>query len=378
MASFLDECEVEGDVSADEEEEDSGSDLEGFIAEEDDDADDEPMLHARLDQETVDVEPCQKRRRIDDAGGDDDTGGAVKGEKQWQQKYAKYRLIYVRFSDAIQWPVPYSMDDSCMLLGISGADSLTKVASAYRKFCRILHPDKNRCDNANEQFQVLQQAYNNVTNNAGTTSAKPARRQQQSAKQKEKAVDSPVYEVKVELDLADIFVAKCHTVWAVLLRLEKGVVKTVQRSFTILVPAGIMDCGIITMIDGVGNYDSNMGKHGAIRFVAHVIKCPGVTRLAHNLEIERTVKLHQVLDPKFRLHLSYLGRNEQVRLPPDAWHGQRIEYPGKGLPLYSAVTAENQQQQSNTCGSLYVRLSVTRPNKCPASIIQVLSDKCTY
>ena len=424
MASVFFECEVDGPASADEEDEaDTGSDLEGFVVDDDDAADDDrDRLHARFDAKRGregggDDGPARKRRRAEhparaaDAGdsyvgdseaenegdadadeGDAENAGPDEGDpdritKAWNKRYEKYRLTFVRFTEAIQWPRPYSMENSCILMNIKGSDKLDKIRSAYKRLCMILHPDKNRCDNADAQFKVLQQAYNVVTGNSGSSAEQQPRGQKQSRRQREQQEEEPpppppppavpVREVEVTLELRQLFEPSRHTAHVIVTRMTRqGDTRTTQRAFTITVPAGVPNCAEILLIKGAGDYDSDLGKHGDVRFVANVLSDPDVTRLGHNLEIRCSVKLHQVLNPRFRPTIRYLDREIKVHLPPTAWHGQRLTFPDKGLPTYSPSARATGQPLGY--GSLFVKLTVARPSHCPSGAVKLLAKRCTY
>lgn len=386
MASFVSECGVDGDASADEcEEEDTGSDLEGFIVDSGDDEEDGIGFHARVDNEEDGEPPCKRTKHH--AGHDEPKEEEDEEEKKkemtdkaWKKKYEKHRLFYVQYTGAVQWAVPFTMDQCCGLFGLTGTAAPDRVRVKYRHLCRVLHPDKNQCPDANAQFQVLQHAYNRITGNAGSSSEPPPKPQKQSAKQRDAEPpppppSRPVHEVKVQLDMAELFETTHRTVGAVLQRMTKGALKSVHRMFTIPIPAGMPNCTPITTILGAGDYDSDRGAHGDIRFVSDILRNSRVTRLGHNLEMECTVKLHQVLNPNFRLKLCYLGREEKVRLPATAWHGQRLVFPDRGLPVYDAA-----KKESVALGSLYVKLKVTRPlaNSCTGGVIRTIATKCVY
>jgi hypothetical protein len=57
-----------------------------------------------------------------------------------------------------------SLDAYYQILGISSKASINEIKRAYRQKARVLHPDKNKAPNANDQFILLTEAYECLIN----------------------------------------------------------------------------------------------------------------------------------------------------------------------------------------------------------------------
>ncbi|WP_075590663.1 J domain-containing protein [Labilibacter marinus] len=69
------------------------------------------------------------------------------------------------------------------ILGITANASLDQIKSAYRKKAKLLHPDINKADNAQEQFILLNEAYEYLLNTAGSHTNQFKRAQEQAKRQ---------------------------------------------------------------------------------------------------------------------------------------------------------------------------------------------------
>ncbi len=69
------------------------------------------------------------------------------------------------------------------ILGVSQTATLDQIKKAYRKKAMLLHPDINKAEDANDQFILLNEAYEYLLKTQGTHSNNNIRAQQQAQKQ---------------------------------------------------------------------------------------------------------------------------------------------------------------------------------------------------
>lgn len=75
------------------------------------------------------------------------------------------------------------MNNYHQILGITSNASLDQIKKAYRSKAKLLHPDINKAANAQEQFVLLNEAYEYLLNTAGNHTNQSKRAQEQANRQ---------------------------------------------------------------------------------------------------------------------------------------------------------------------------------------------------
>ena len=332
----------------------------------DDGGSDEDIAPATVsDEEFIDDEDVVPRRRRNKRPAPPPKDGPPA-----KRKRPLPESLWGPFDRAIDQPMSESLARD--LLNLAPDATPGQVKKAYRRLAAKLHPDKNTHEHAGQHFQVLSAANDLLVKKGGAAKpdakrGKKARGKRPAASPRRASPEEGVREIVVEVELGSLM--ERRTPWrnVVLMRhISDGRVEERMCKFMIIIPAGATDGDVVGRFARQGDWSPD-GSSDLI-FRLRVLDEPGVRRDGQDIHVKCRVPLHEVLDPGHQLTVKALGRTHQLRLPDDAWHGEKILYPGRGLP----------KPGSSGHGALVVSLEVMRPNPPMPGLVSEMREQFRY